>query len=457
MPKSILFRFSTCLATLFAFTNCTSETPAPATCAPGDVGCVATGGNLSNATTTETTTGGTSSVASSTSGGSTSSSNSSSSVGGSTSAGGTTSGTATSSVGGSSSVGGTTNAGGSSSATGGATSAGGNSSGGTSSRGGTSSTSTTSTGGTTSTTSSTSTGGTTSTTNNTSTGGTTTSTTTAATGGTKTDSSGVPLASKGDKKTGSREFLNLGDMRIINNRWGSDEWGCNTASSVFVNADGSLGWDFDRGNCDVKDTATKPDYPEIEFGVHPFGAGSDLETSPPYSSTTLLPLQIKNINSASVTVDNLNINLQKAASWNLNFEMWLSQGNPLEANPGVYAELIVFWGWEDNRWGCLPPADKVSSGGKGYTLCHQSDTWADGKWRYFQFNVDGGPLTNFSGKIDVKPFLDYLVSSRLYSADLWVTRFEIGTEIDDETRGSASVKNVTFEVNGTSKSVELAN
>ena len=33
---------------------------------------------------------------------------------------------------------------------------------------------------------------------------------------------------------------------------------------------------------------------------------------------------------------------------------------------------------------------------------------------------------------------------------------EVGSEIDDNTSGSVTVKNITFEVNGTSKTIELA-
>jgi hypothetical protein len=225
---------------------------------------------------------------------------------------------------------------------------------------------------------------------------------------------------------------------------------------IFVNSDRTFGWEFNRATCGSNDE--KPDYPEIEFGIHPFGSNSSLVTSPTLPSTTLLPLQIKDINSASVTLDSLSISLQNANSWNLNVEFWLSQRNPVtDPNPGVHAEVIVFWGWENGRWPCDKALTaKVTSGDKGYKLCHQSDTWSNGQWRYFQFWVDGGPLTSFSGKVDIKAFLSWLGSAYNYSKDLWVTRFEVGSEIDDNTSGSVKLKNITFEVNGTSKSLELA-
>ncbi len=298
-----------------------------------------------------------------------------------------------------------------------------------------------------------STGGVTSAGGTTSTGGTM-----AATGGVRVDAKGVPLASSGDKKTLPSEYLNLGDIRLLNNRWGSDELNCGTTMSVYVNPDKTLGWDFNRPTCGGD--AAKPDYPEVEFGVHPFGSGNVLETSPPFSSTTLLPRQIKDITSASVTVDSLSISLTSPTSWNLNVEFWLSQRHPTtDSNPGVYAEVIAFWGWQNGRWPCETTLSAtVNSGDKSYKLCHQSDSWGSSatKWKYYQFNVNGGPLQNYTGKADIKAFLDWVVSAYGASKDLWLTRIEVGSEIDDNTSGKVTLKNITFEVNGTSKSVELA-
>ena len=88
-------------------------------------------------------------------------------------------------------------------------------------------------------------------------------------------------------------------------------------------------------------------------------------------------------------------------------------------------------------------------------LCHSSG----GDFRrqaVSQFWINDGPLTNYSGKADVKQFLDFLTNSKGYSKDLWVSRIEVGSEIDDSTSGSVKLKNISFEINGTSKGIELA-
>ena len=147
----------------------------------------------------------------------------------------------------------------------------------------------------------------------------------------------------------SKQYFNLGDMRLINNRWGSDALNCTgTMQSVYINADKTLGWSFNRPTCGGK--RADPDFPEIEFGVAPFGNTSSLLTTPPFSSTTLLPIQIKNLTSASVTLNNFTTTFQNPSYWDSNFEFWISQEDPTtNANAGVYAEIIMFLGWESNR------------------------------------------------------------------------------------------------------------
>ena len=430
MPNSRLIHFSTCLATLFSLTHCGGNTASPAPCSADQAGCVSAGaGNSSTGTTTHGT-----------------------ATGGATSAGGITSVGATTAAGGSSATGGTsakTSAAGGSSATGGTTA-----NGGTAPTGGTSaktSTGTNSVGGTTPT------------------GGTSSVTTTAAaTGGSTSDQSGVALAKAGDKVTTSTDYLNLGEIRLLNNRWGTDELNaaksgsCNTTMSVNVNSDKSVGYTFNRGNCG--DDGSHPDFPELEFGINPFGASSSLRTSPAFSSTTLLPIQIKDIKSASVNLGSFNLNIpnKSGARWDNCFEFWLSQRNPAtDPDPGVYAEVIAFYTWETDpklMWAC-DQSGSVQAGDKSYDLCHQKDSWPTSgstQWRFFHFNMQGGPSDSFSGKVDAKAFLDWLVQKYNVSTDLWVTRFEVGTEFDDNTSGSVSISSVAFEVNSQTRSVVIA-
>src|SRR5690606_27542506 len=224
------------------------------------------------------------------------------------------------------------------------------------------------------------------------------------------DQNGKANAAPGESTNAVQDYLRLGEIRILNNNWGSAERGCDTQMSVFVNPDKSFGWDFNRGGCGGG--GSQPDFPQIEFGIHPFGIGHELVTSPEFSSTTLLPLQIGAIETASVNVRNLATSPNAARSWHITYESWLSEEDPVNhPNPQVYAELMTFWGWQNGRWpeetGAVGNGanDKVPSAGRNYTLWVQNDSWADGKWRYFQFRDDSGPQGSFNGTLDVKPFL----------------------------------------------------
>jgi len=250
-------------------------------------------------------------------------------------------------------------------------------------------------------------------------------------------------------------------MRLLNNRWGSDALNCGgTSQKVLVNSDGTFGYEFNRPACGGD--KGKPDYPEVEFGVAPFGATSPDLTSPACSSTTLLPIQLSSLTSASVTFDNFTSTYQKPGYYDTNFEFWISNQNPITStSPGVYAEIIVFLGWDGIRmqqtvgWPC-DKSGTVTAGSNSYVLCHQKDGWGSG-WRFFNFNLTNGPQNTISGKADVKAILDWVMKTYSgFSTSMWLTRIEVGTEVDDNTQGTAKFNNLTFEINGTSKTAQIA-
>jgi hypothetical protein len=52
--------------------------------------------------------------------------------------------------------------------------------------------------------------------------------------------------------------------------------------------------------------------------MHPFGVSQQLITSPDYSSTTVLPIQVKDVTTASVKIEGLNIATTSDAARNMN-------------------------------------------------------------------------------------------------------------------------------------------
>ena len=99
----------------------------------------------------------------------------------------------------------------------------------------------------------------------------------------------------------------------------------------------------------------------------------------------------------------------------------------------------------------------MTAGSATFNLCHQSDTWSNGRWRFYNFILSNGSQNNWSGKGDVKALLDWVMKtySGSITTDMWLTRIEVGTEVDDNTQGTAKINNLTFEINGTSKSAEF--
>jgi hypothetical protein len=438
MHHSRLLCFTTGLATLFLLAHCGGGGSNPVGSGGAASGGTTSAGGTRGGTGGTTSSGSTSSAAGTKAAGGTSSTSGSNPTGGSSPAGGTASTSSTKATGGTSSSAGNTSAGGTISTSSTMATGGTSSSAGTNSAGGT----TSSTGGVTSS------------------GGVASSGGTASTGGVKVDKSGVALAKPGDSVSTSRGYLNLGDMRLLNNRWGSDALACSsTVQKVYANSDGTIGYSFNRQTCGGK--KAYPDYPEIEFGVAPFGANSPDLTSPAFSSTTLLPIQIKSLTSASVNIDTFASTYQNTTTYDTNFEFWITKENPItSSSPGVYAEIIVFLGWDGTRmtstgWAC-DKSGSVTAGSAGYNLCHQKDGWGSG-WRFFNFNLNNGPQNTFSGKADIKALLDWVMKNYSgFTTDMWLTRIEVGTEDDDTTSGSAKINNLTFEINGTSKSIELA-
>ena len=142
--------------------------------------------------------------------------------------------------------------------------------------------------------------------------------------------------------------------------------------------------------------------------------------------------------------------------------MWLSQQNPLTSTRrGVVRRDHRVLGLADRALG-VPGGRAVEAGlhrGQQHLPALSPVRYlgpAGGQqWRFYQFNVTNGPLTNYSGTVDAKVLADWVVSNYGLSRDLWVTRYEIGSEIDDKTPGTVKIKNLTFSVNNTAKSIEL--
>jgi hypothetical protein len=242
--------------------------------------------------------------------------------------------------------------------------------------------------------------------------------------------------------------IHLGEMHIFTNRWTDTE----AHECVYLDQDGNFGWSWQRGATGKIEPwgGSNPNYPELEFGINPWNM-----TGLDQSTTTLLPLQLKDINSASVTVD---VETQNpTGGYNLAFEMWFATENPALGTPAsgaknAKAELMVFFAHDANYYPSSPVKENggqgsdVQDGPNKYVLQYSSNTWAD--WGiYRQWRLDPAQL-HFNGKLDIKKFIDEFLSEADGDKNLWLTRFEIGNEIYQNSSGKTVFKSAVFEVNG---------
>jgi hypothetical protein len=252
------------------------------------------------------------------------------------------------------------------------------------------------------------------------------------------------------------DYFVLGEARLLNNNWGAQALGCKAPYEIFVNADKSFGWKWDRATTKCGGNLTKPDYPEVEFGMHPFGVSQQLVTSPDYSSTTVLPIQIKDVMTATVKIEGLSIVTTSDAAWNMNFEMWFCEQHPATGmHTTAYGETMNWFGWSSDQYNWNGVLGSLEAG-QSYDLYHSDDHWPAGQaqqWKYRQYRLKGS-TKQFDGTVDVKKILSALTSQG-WPSDLWIARFEVGTELDDGSAGTVTMKKITFEVNGKVRSTEV--
>jgi hypothetical protein len=253
-----------------------------------------------------------------------------------------------------------------------------------------------------------------------------------------------------------KDYFVLGEARLLNNNWGAQALGCNAPYEIFVNADKTFGWKWDRNTTKCGGDKSKPDYPEVEFGMHPFGVSTQIITSPDYSSTTILPIQIKDVTTASVKIEGLSIVTTADAAWNMNFEMWFCEQHPATGtHTTAYGETMNWFGWSSDQYNWNGVLGSLEAG-QSYDLMHSDDHWPAGQaqqWKYRQYRLKSSSK-QFSGTVDVKKILTALTGQG-WPSSLWIARLEVGTELDDGSAGTVTMKKITFEVNGQQRATEV--
>lgn len=170
-------------------------------------------------------------------------------------------------------------------------------------------------------------------------------------------------------------------------------------------------------------------YPEVLFGWHPHRRAS---------TTSQLPRRISSLSDLYVNYDAY---LTATGVYNAAFEMWLTTEDPPSPET-ITTEIMI---WVDRTWDLETSSliDSVDVGGVTFAVYlrpeHVSASGVRHVYVAFVSHTD-----QFSGTLDLKRFLDYLVDREVISADDYVSVVEFGTEVKHGT-GELWLKE--FEVN----------
>ena len=237
-----------------------------------------------------------------------------------------------------------------------------------------------------------------------------------------------------------KEVLHLGEIFLETNEW-SDT---NQTTCIFLDEDGTFGITWERG-----DTGEQymPNYPKAEIGVAPWNT----EGNPMSSSSALLPIQLKDLESASMTLD-VTTHTTTNHGWNLAFELWLSDEDPTKGKAHPRGEVMIFLGNKPKYWPWEPKGGTLNDGFNTYTLWETSDDWQHwGLYRQWRIGDTDGTV-EFKGTIDIFAFLKHHMEEDGWDENLWVTRFEIGNETYKNSGGTTRFRELSFEVNGQTRS-----
>jgi len=161
-------------------------------------------------------------------------------------------------------------------------------------------------------------------------------------------------------------------------------------------------------------------YPEIIYGWKPWSGGE--------STDPKLPMKITDIQTMKMRFD---IDLQASGGYNLAPEIWLTSTGEasVRAAPARITTEIMFWMNREN----IQPAgifmEKLAVDGVDYQLWKLDSTGDKGNgegWAYYAF-MSAKPQNKAT--LDIRQFIQYLLSKNYIAAENYVASIEFGNEI----------------------------
>jgi len=217
-----------------------------------------------------------------------------------------------------------------------------------------------------------------------------------------------------------------GGYSVMDNQWSMS----NVPQCVWLNDDGSYGYDFDASNA-----SGGPNYPEVFIGTRPWGEDTGVAE---------FPIQRRDVDQLEMAIDA--DYSQSGGEWNWAEEWWLMEQPPgQETGTHVY-EIMLLLDWNDqhNHGGMENEAAWTDQ--YGNTIDHWTTYDGGGTDATFPiFRVQGG---YDGGRIDMTEIIDYVSAEFGASGDLWLSGIELGNEYWEGAVGETTYNAFEVTING---------
>jgi hypothetical protein len=223
--------------------------------------------------------------------------------------------------------------------------------------------------------------------------------------------------------------IDFGSRKLTNNVWGAgvDE---TFVSSIFIDPQKSFGWAWERNDPRPRlgENCTKPIFPSVRIGGSPWEA----------SNTAQFPIKVADLKSLTLDLA-YNYPVVPTGSYNLAYDIFLSDNNKPTANPQPKAEVMI---WLHNTF--QQPVNSYKGEVSDGTNIFKLYSWVLPNGReYYSFILKDQSSRPFGIKVDAGKLLYYLNLNQGW----YVPGVELGNEINSGS-GKIEITRLVVSVNG---------
>jgi hypothetical protein len=202
-------------------------------------------------------------------------------------------------------------------------------------------------------------------------------------------------------------FVNT-EYMVRNNVWGfnAGSYTINYSQCAFQDSLNSsiFGWEWDLDN-----TSENPAYPNVEYGWNPW------EVQP---TTQSIPILLNTLSSILVSFE---MEFSAKGYHNIAFDIWLTNSD-ISNDTTVSVEIMI---WLETTLTC--GAELIVS---NLTINSETyDFYKTTEWSSIPYIAFVNKNSTWSGKLDILPFITYLVENNHISSDDYLSLIEFGNEI----------------------------